>query len=223
MSRATIARMKQVLEKVERNGEQMAAFGAQVQKIGKIVEVITGIAGKTNLLALNATIEAARAGEYGRGFNVVAEEIRKLADSTGASAGEITDLIETIRTESQKVQDSMKESVQDLDSGRDAIDNTGKAFDAIIRSALETQNKATSIAELAQQQTDGATGMVAAIEEISRVAEDNAASTQQVSAATEEQTASMEEMAGAAQGLSELAENLLEVVKRFRLENGKAE
>ena len=69
----------------------MVSFGAQVQKIGKIVEVITGIAQKTNLLALNATIEAARAGEYGRGFAVVADEISKLADSTGQSAGEITE------------------------------------------------------------------------------------------------------------------------------------
>ncbi len=223
MSRATIAKMKQVLEKVESNGEQMAAFGTQVQKIGKIVDVITGIAGKTNLLALNATIEAARAGEYGRGFAVVAEEIRKLADSTGASAGEITELIETIRSEAQKVQQSMKESVQGIDAGREAVDNTGKAFEAIIKTALGTKAKATGIAELAQKQTEGASDMVVAIEEIARVAEDNAASTQEVSAATEQQTASMEEMAGAAQVLSELAESLLEVVKQFRLAGGKAE
>jgi methyl-accepting chemotaxis protein len=221
MSQATIRRMRQILTDVERNGKHLAAFGSQVQKIGKIVEVITGIAGKTDLLALNAGIEAARAGEYGRGFAVVAEEIRKLSDSTTASAGEITELVETIRTENQKIQESMKESVKDIDTGRVAVDNTGQAFEEIIQTALGTRTKANNIAELAQIQADGAGNMVVTIDEISRVAEDNAASTEQVSAATEEQTASMEELAGSAQGLSELAEELLETVKRFQLNSEK--
>lgn len=217
MSRATIRRMKQVLADVERQGEQLVSFGSQVQKIGKIVEVITGIAGKTDLLALNASIEAARAGEYGRGFAVVAEEIRKLSDSTATSAAEITTLVETIRAENQKIQESVKESVKDIDTGRVAVDNTGQAFEEIIKTALGTQTKANGIAELAQKQAEGASGIVVSIDEISRVAEDNAASTEQVSAATEEQTASMEELAGSAQSLSELAEDLLDTVKRFHL------
>ncbi len=221
MARTAMQKMKQVLADVEQNGKQMAAFGVQVQKIGKIVEVITGIAGKTNLLALNATIEAARAGEYGRGFAVVAEEIRKLADSTGQSAGEITDLIETIREEGQKVQASMSQSILEMDAGRSAVDTTGSAFGEIIENALATQTKATSIAELAEKQTEGASGMVNAIDEISRVVADNAAATEEVSATTQQQSASMEEMAHAAQDLSALAEDLLEVVKRFELGNGK--
>jgi methyl-accepting chemotaxis protein len=219
MSRETLRRMRQILTEVENNGRQFDLFGHQVQKIGKIVEVITGIAGKTDLLALNASIEAARAGEAGRGFTVVAEEIRNLSDSTAASAAEITSLVETIREETQKIQQSMKESVKNIDTGRVAVDNTGQAFEEIIRTALETQTKANSIADMAQKQADGASGMVAAIDEISQLAEDNAASTQEVSAATEEQTASMEELAESAQGLSELAEELLEVVKQFRLSN----
>ncbi|BCR06865.1 methyl-accepting chemotaxis protein [Desulfuromonas versatilis] len=214
-----IGKMKQVLADVERNGAQMGSFGMQVQKIGKIVEVITGIAGKTNLLALNATIEAARAGEYGRGFAVVAEEIRKLADSTGQSAGEITELIEAIRDEGQKVQASMSESIREIGAGRDAINTTGQAFEEIIQTALVTQTKATGIAELAEKQTEGSAGMVKAIDEISRVVADNAAATEEVSATTQQQSAAMEEMAHAAQGLSTLAEDLLEVVRRFELGN----
>jgi methyl-accepting chemotaxis protein len=216
-ARRTIERMKQVLGEVEKNGEQIVSFGVQVQKIGKIVEVITGIAQKTNLLALNATIEAARAGEYGRGFAVVAEEISKLADSTGRSAGEITQLVENIRDESQRIQLSMKESIAGIDAGRQAIDTTGQAFEEIIQNALKTQTKATSIAELSQKQTEGARDMVAATEEISRVVTDNAAATQEVSAATQQATASMEEMAQSAQNLSALSEELLGMVKRFRL------
>jgi len=217
IARNSMAKMKQVLEEVERNGEQIVSFGARVQKIGKIVEVITGIAQKTNLLALNATIEAARAGEYGRGFAVVAEEIRKLADSSSDSAGEITRLIEAIREESQKVQSSMQDSIREMDNERTALDTTSSAFEEIIQTAVSTQTKATSIAELSQKQAEGAKGMVAAIDEISRVVTDNAAATQEVSAATEEQSASMEEMARSAQDLSSLAEQLLDVVRRFQL------
>ena len=102
---------KRVLGDVEKGGDQLFSFGIRMQKIGKIVEVITGIAEKTNLLALNASIEAARAGESGRGFAVVAQEISKLADSTARSAGEITSLVETIQAESEKVQGAMKESI----------------------------------------------------------------------------------------------------------------
>jgi len=217
IARNSMAKMKLVLQDVERNGEQIVSFGVQVQKIGKIVEVITGIASKTNLLALNATIEAARAGEYGRGFAVVAEEIRKLADSSSDSASEIARLIESIREESQKVQSSMQASIREMDSERAALDTTNSAFEEIILTAVATQTKATSIAELSQKQAEGATGMVAAIDEISRVVTDNAAATQEVSAATEEQSASMEEMARSAQDLSALAEQLLEAVRRFQL------
>jgi methyl-accepting chemotaxis protein len=195
----------------------MVSFGVQVQKIGKIVEVITGIAQKTNLLALNATIEAARAGEYGRGFAVVADEISKLADSTSQSAGEITGLIETIREESRNIQASIKESIQAMDAGRQAIDTTGGAFEEIIQTATITQTKATSIDELSQKQTEGAKSVVGAIEEISRVVADNAAATEQVSATAQQQSASMEEMAQGAQTLSVLAEDLLDMVKRFQL------
>jgi methyl-accepting chemotaxis protein len=217
LARSTMDRLRRFMAETEKNGEQILSFGAQVQKIGKIVDVITGIAQKTNLLALNATIEAARAGEYGRGFAVVAEEISKLADSTSHSAGEITDLVEAIREQSQQVQTSLKENGRELEAGRTAIDTTGRAFEEIIASALGAQARAAGIAEVSRQQSAGAADLVKAMDEISRVVTDNAAATQEVSAATEEQSASMEEMAHAAQDLSALAEQLLARVSRFRL------
>ena len=221
-SRHTMERMMQILQDVERSGEQVVNFGAQLGKIGKIVEVINGIAQKTNLLALNATIEAARAGEYGRGFAVVAEEIRKLADSTTASADEITTLISQVQDEGQHVEASLRSNIQEMDDGRKAIDQTNKAFEEIIATAVNTQTKATSIAELSQKQIEGANKMVDAIEEISQVVSDNAAATEDGSAATEEQSAAMSEMAHSAQELATYAETLAENVKRFILGNEKS-
>ncbi len=212
-----IEKMKHVLSEVENNGRQMVSFSEHVQKIGSIIDVITGIAQKTNLLALNATIEAARAGEYGHGFAVVAEEISKLADSTSESAGEITRLIDTTREESLRVHQSMLDSVRSIDAGRDAIDTTSGAFLAIIEKAEDAQGKANSITALAEKQDKGSGDIVAAMEEIARVAEDNAAATEEVSAATEEQSASMEELTYASQKLAQLADELLTSVSRFNL------
>lgn len=209
--------MKQVLSQIEENGAMIVDFSEQVQKIGSIIDVITGIAQKTNLLALNATIEAARAGEYGHGFAVVAEEVSKLADSTSNSAAEITRLIEKTREQSQKVQLSMAQSVKSIDAGREAVDVTGNAFKSIISKAEAAQERSIDIRDLTEKQSRGAQAIVEAIEEIARVAEDNAASTEEVSAATEEQTASMEEMSFASQRLSRLAEELLTSVRRFNL------
>jgi methyl-accepting chemotaxis protein len=217
MSRNALGHMEQVLDEVARNADQILGFSALVQKVGSITEVITGIAEKTSLLALNATIEAARAGEYGRGFAVVAEEVSKLADSSAASAKEINSLIETIREEGLRVQQSMQQSMERIDAGQKAIGTTGGAFEEIITTAMNSQDRAVNIAELVELQTEGAQHMVKIIEEIARVAEDNAASTQQVSAATQEQSASMEEMAHSAQDLSALSEELIALVSRFRL------
>ena len=211
--------MKTVLSQIEENGRMIVAFSEQVQKIGTITDVITGIAQKTNLLALNATIEAARAGEYGHGFAVVAEEVSKLADSTSASAAEITRLIERTREQSNKVQQSMAQSIKSIDAGREAVDVTGNAFKTIIDKAEAAQARSVAIRDLTEKQSRGAQAIVEAIEEIARVAEDNAASTEEVSAATEEQTASMEEMTFASQRLSRLAEELLTSVRRFNLGN----
>ncbi len=221
-ARHTTERMMQILQDVERSGVQVVNFGEQLGRIGKIVEVINGIAQKTNLLALNATIEAARAGEYGRGFAVVAEEIRKLADSTTSSAEEITDLIGKVQDEGQNVEVSLRNNIQEMDEGRKAIDLTNKAFEEIIETAVNTQSKATSIAELSTKQIDGANKMVEAVEEISQVVSDNAAATEEGSAATEEQSAAMSEMAHAAQELASYAETLAENVKQFELGNDRS-
>lgn len=214
---ASLGNIRQVLAEVESSGQQMVSFIGRLQKISTFVEVINGIAQKTNLLALNATIESARAGEYGRGFAVVAEEIRKLADSSSASAEEITRLVETIRNEGERMQSSMAQVIEEMESGREAVDQTGKAFTMITQHAEGTRAKAGSIAEVAEQQITAAELITRAIDEIDKVVSDNAAATEEVSAATQEQSASMEELAQSAKELSVLSDSLLNIVKRFKL------
>ncbi len=217
LAAASLSSIRQVLAEAESSSQQMLNFIGQLQRISKFVEVINGVAQKTNLLALNATIEAARAGEYGRGFAVVAEEISKLADSTTISADEITDLVEGIRTEGQLVQSSMAQVIEEMESSREAVDRTNQAFSAITENAEGTRVKANSIAELAEQQISSAGQISRAIDEIDKVVSDNAAATEQVSAATQQQSASMEELAQSAQNLSTMSESMIQIVKQFKL------
>jgi methyl-accepting chemotaxis protein len=212
-----LVRLKQFFDNVELSGRQFMEFNTRLQRVETVADVIGDIARQTNLLALNAAIEAARAGEYGRGFAVVADEVRKLADGTGKSAAEITQLITGIKEESHKVQETIMESSRQISEGKGNIDLTATSFQEILKTALETERKANTIADLSQMQTEGADNMVRAVDEIAKVAEDNAAATEEVSAATEEQSSGMQEMVGAARDLAHLSDQLLQVVERFRI------
>jgi methyl-accepting chemotaxis protein len=212
-----LERMRLFFDRVEQSSKQFVEFNGKLQRVGKIADFISEIARQTNMLALNASIEAARAGEYGKGFAVVAEEVRKLSEGAGRSAEDIIELITGIREESHRVQDTIVEISRNIGDGKKNMDSTAVSFREIITTVLETERKANSIADLAAMQTEGAGQMVKNVDEISKVAEDNAAATEQVSAATEEQAVAMQEMALAARELAILSENLLQSVERFTL------
>lgn len=214
----SLERMKEFFEKQEQIGQQFGTFNSKLQKVGKVADCIGDIARQTNLLALNASIEAARAGEYGKGFAVVAEEVRKLADGSSQSAADISDMIENLREDSRQVLDVIVESSRSINEGKKNIDVTASAFQEILKTVLDTERKASSIADLSMMQKDGSLRMVAAIDEIAKLADDNAASTEQVSAATEEQLAAMQDMALATKDLAQLAEELMTVVERFQVD-----
>jgi len=212
---SALKKMGEVFEQMESSAGMVHGFGERTQKIGKIVEVITGISQQTNLLALNATIEAARAGEYGRGFAVVADEIRKLSDKTQKSAEEIVTLIGEIGEESRAVLSSMEAGNTVIGEGREVIDTIRDSLDAIISATVGAALGVQEISSLAEAQNSGTEEMVKTTDEIFRIAEDNAAATQEASAATEELTASMEEMATSAQKISQLSDDLQQLVNRF--------
>ncbi len=216
---SALEKMRQVFEQMEGSTAMVQGFGERTQKIGKIVDVITGISQQTNLLALNATIEAARAGEYGRGFAVVADEVRKLSEKTQKSAEEITALIDQIGDESVKIVGSMEAGTAVIREGRAVIDTIRTSLDGIIGETVRTAEGVREISSLAESQSRGTAEIVETTNEIFRIAEDNAAATEEASAATEQLTASMEEMAGSAQGISTLADDLQKLVSKFKVEN----
>jgi methyl-accepting chemotaxis protein len=212
---SALEKMRQVFQKIEDSSELVHGFGERTKKIGKIVEVISGISQQTNLLALNAAIEAAHAGEYGKGFAVVADEIRKLSEKTRRSAEEIADLVGEIGQENVKVLATMESGTREIRDGREVIDTVRRSLDEIITGTVAVARGVQEIFALAAEQARGSDEMVKATDEISRIAEDNAAATEEASAATEELTASMEQMAASAQDLSALADNLRRMTTRF--------
>ncbi len=211
-----IERLKNVFDKMEDNSNLVISFSEKTEQIGRIVEVITNIAQQTNLLALNATIEAARAGEYGRSFAVVAEEVRKLAETTRRSADQIKELIENIAKENRKVGMSINEGKDELVEGEKILDLTNKSFQNILVMIKEIAAKIGKINIISEKIDQGTYEMVKAIDEIAKVTQDNASATEEVSAATEEQTAAMEEMAASAKDLSTLSEELKNIVAEFK-------
>jgi methyl-accepting chemotaxis protein len=181
----------------------MASLSGRSEKIGGIVDTITGIADQTNLLALNAAIEAARAGEQGRGFAVVAEEVRKLAEESQSAAKTIAGLIKEIQGETAHVVEIVEDGAKRTDESARVVVHARDAF--------------IKIGENVSDMTSRIEQILTATSEVAAVAEQASAATQEVSASTEETTASTQEIASSAALLARSAEELDVLVTRFRI------
>jgi methyl-accepting chemotaxis protein len=181
----------------------MESLAGRSEKIGGIVDTITGIADQTNLLALNAAIEAARAGEQGRGFAVVAEEVRKLAEESQSAAKTIAGLIKEIQGETAHVVEIVEDGAKRTDESARVVVHARDAF--------------VKIGENVSDMTSRIEQILTATSEVAAVAEQASAATQEVSASTEETTASTQEIASSAALLARSAEELDVLVTRFRI------
>ncbi|MCG0277925.1 MAG: methyl-accepting chemotaxis protein [Thermanaeromonas sp.] len=209
--------MGAIARRMEALAEAVETLGERSQQISQIVGVISGIAEQTNLLALNAAIEAARAGEQGRGFAVVADEVRKLAEQSAQASDQIVGLINEIQKETARVVAGMKEGVRDVEKGTEVMQRCGEAFGAIEQAVGELLARIQDVAEKAEEMAQGARSIKDAAESLAAGTEETAAGTEEVSAAAEEQTASVEKISEAAARLAGAARALEEAVGQFKL------
>lgn len=200
------AQMQSINETVVSLSEAFKHLTERSNEIGNITEVITSIAEQTNLLALNAAIEAARAGEQGKGFAVVADEVRKLAEQSAQSAEQITRLITIIQNDTKQTMNSVISATGEVKEGLVVVHEAGGAFQKIENSITEVVTQINDVTNLVKNLTAGTSEIETAISGVKEVAETAAGSTQTVSAATQEQLASMEEIAAASQILAQNAE-----------------
>lgn len=183
-----------------------------------IIKLITEIAQQTNLLALNASIEAARAGEAGKGFAVVAEEIRKLAESTGSAIDDINGIINDIQIRAINAVNTMAEVNEITASQNESIDDTGNIFNKLDSKLNGLLLKIEEIDKISNDITGNKDNIIASIQSISAITEENTAGTQEVSASTEEQLASIEEIVSIAETSKELAKKLEKDIEKFKLD-----
>lgn len=199
----TITGMECIHQTVTSTAESVHALGERSEQIGQVISVINDIADQTNLLALNAAIEAARAGEHGRGFAVVADEVRKLADRTTTATGEVSDVIGAIQQETQATVSKMNTGAEQVSGGVNEANMAGECLSQIVASANEVALMVQSIAAAAEQQA-------VASEQVSRNIEEIAQSSQMTST-------SADEAAQAAVDVISKADTLKQTVARFQL------
>lgn len=213
-----IVKIAEVQQAIETLASSVEVLGKRSEQIGGIVDVITSIADQTNLLSLNAAIEAARAGESGRGFSVVAEEVRKLAEGSGQAAEQIGELIKEVQAETSKAVRYMEIGTREVEVGSEVVGRSGKALRAISDAVARTSELANLIAGSMTEQAKRTAEVDKAMHEIAAVVEQNAASAEETAAAAEEQTACMQEITASAQDLADMAQRLDDTVHRFRIE-----
>jgi methyl-accepting chemotaxis protein len=199
----TVVEMKGIAQQVTDSAQAVGSLGKKSEQIGQIIGVINDIADQTNLLALNAAIEAARAGEHGRGFAVVADEVRKLAERTTQATEEVARSIREIQGETTTAVQKIEGGSQQVAKGVELAGDAGQALEKIVASSSMLQSMVQSIAAAAEEQS-------AASEQIAR-------SVEQINAVTRESNQGASQAAQAASQLSAQAESLQRLVSRFKV------
>lgn len=212
-----ITQMAMINDVVTKSAQSIEQLNQSSTRIGEIISVIRQIADQTNLLALNAAIEAARAGEAGRGFAVVADEVRRLAEQSHRASEEIAVIIQDIQKETLNTITIMAQGTQEVHKGTTVISNTGEQFGNIVNLVEGLNSQIQSISRASGKLHTASGTMVDSMQNIKKMTYNTSTNIQTISSTSEEQSAAMEEIASASIDLTHLAEKLRETVSQFKL------
>ena len=214
---ATEQQMNKIDQIVKTSVNKVEHLNVQTQEISKLVTVITDIADQTNLLALNAAIEAARAGEQGKGFAVVADEVRKLAEQVTHSVADISKIVHAIQSNTTEVTGSLREGYSEVEKGTNQAVESNKTYTNISHSIENMVDNISRVTQNLQQIALRTNEIDSSIESIAAISEQSAASAQETAATVEEAAGSMETVSASAEQLAHTAEQLNHLVNKFKL------
>jgi len=214
---SAMEKMETIFKGIENTESAANRLKDKLNDIPRILDVITHISRQTDLLALNATIEASKAGEHGRGFAMVADEVRRFADNTNHSVEDVALIVKELKIEVERVVASASEGTSNLKGGRDDLRKIREILVDITNFTSDVVEKSSLVLGLTHKQKEKAEKSVEIIEQVAKIARGNLTTTEDVEAAVERHGAVISETMAASEKLSELSKELKEVVARFTL------
>lgn len=213
---AVVKQMKEINNSVTEIGSFVNGLDKKSKEIGTIVNLISDISNQTNLLALNAAIEAARAGEQGKGFAVVADEVRKLAEQSANSTQLIASLISDIQTETDKAVTAMQHGAENVEEGIRKTENVNDSFQSIKQAINQVTNNVQEVSQTIEGVSSGSKDIVEVMDKVKMTARENAESNETNAAASQQQSAAMEEISASSEALSGMAMDLQAALGKFK-------